>query len=90
MANEEKVLKLVEADNFNSTCKNCAFFPGGDSSLCFAPWTDFQMEEENINPCYEGVYRYITGTPAAHHQALVEHNVDYLRIREKGAQNGRC
>lgn len=89
MTNEEKVLKLVKADNFNTTCQNCAFYPGGDSIWCLAPWTDFQMEDEGIDPCYEGVHRYITGRPAAHLQALIDIKANYLRIREKGENDGR-
>ena len=82
------VLALVKMDNF-TTCQNCAFFPGGDSTMCFAPWTDGTMEEDGIDPCLEGVLKYITGENGWNLQRLIDKKVDYLWLRERGEDNIR-
>lgn len=46
---EKKVQEIVAKDTFGTTCRQCAFFPGGNSGLCLAPWTDGQMEDELEN-----------------------------------------
>ena len=81
---EQKARKLVEQDSFNDTCLNCVFYPGGESWMCLAPWTDGQIENDDIDPCYEGVYRYLSGQPGLHLKKLVDKGVSYLWLREKG------
>lgn len=34
------------------------------SGICFAPWSDAYMEELFIDPCFEGVYKKLTGRSA--------------------------
>lgn len=87
MTNKEidHVFALVRMDNF-TTCKNCAFFPGGDSTMCFAPWTDGYMEDECIDPCLEGVLKYITGENGCDLQKLIDKKINGLWLREKGEE----
>lgn len=68
--NDLIVKQLVLADNYKQTCKNCAFC--GPDSSCLAPWTDLAMEEDNINPCYEGVYYRLIGEPNKHLKKLLD------------------
>lgn len=89
---EKEIQRIVALDSFD-TCLNCAFYPGGGSWMCFAPWTDGQMEDDGIEPCYEGVYRYLSGQPGPHLKKLVDKGTDYLWLREKGefaAKNPRA
>ena len=60
---ETKALRISKQDD---ACLQCAFYPGEDSPLCNAPWTDGTIEDDNIDTCFEGVYRYLTGKPAYH------------------------
>ena len=85
---EKKVQEIVAKDTFGTTCRQCAFFPGGNSGLCLAPWTDGQMEYEDIDPCYEGVYRYITGTPGPHLTKALDRRACTVWLREKGKRGG--
>lgn len=85
---EKKVQEIVAKDTFGTTCRQCAFFPGGNSGLCLAPWTDGQMEDEDIDPCYEGVYRYITGTPGPHLTKALDRRACTVWLREKGKRGG--
>lgn len=80
---EKEVQKFIDRDDFE-TCLHCSFYPGGGSWMCLAPWTDGQMEDEDIDPCREGVHRYLSGQPGPHLKKLVDKNVDYLWLREKG------
>ena len=85
---EKKVQEIVAKDTFGTTCRQCAFFPGGNSGLCLAPWTDGQMEDEDVDPCYEGVYRYITGTPGPHLTKALDRRACTVWLREKGKRGG--
>lgn len=80
---EKEVLKYLEMDDFE-TCLHYSFYPGGGSWMCYAPWTDLQMEDDNINPCREGVCLYLSGNPGPHLKKLLERDIDYVWIREKG------
>ncbi len=80
---EKSVQMYVDADSFD-TCLNCTFYPGGGSYMCFAPWTDGQMEDDDIDCCREGVYRYLSGQPGPHLKKLADKGADYLWLREKG------
>ena len=86
--------KLVELDSFEDTCQNCAFYPGDDSgvsSLCLAPWSDIRFKScgGDIDPCYEGVYRYLSGQPGPHLKQLLAKGVDWVRIRVRGDSGAR-
>lgn len=67
------VKRLVLEDSYEQTCQNCAFC--GPGSLCLAPWTDLTMEENDIDPCYEGVYYRIVGEPNKHLKQLFDKGV---------------
>lgn len=81
---EREARALVKLDSFDDTCMNCSFYPGGGSWVCLAPWSDIQIEDERIEACFEGVYRYISGKPAHHLKRLLDKNADWVRLREKG------
>lgn len=81
---ETKALRISKQDD---ACLQCAFYPGEDSPFCNAPWTDGTIEDDNIDTCFEGVYRYLTGKPA-YHLAKLEADPEKYRhvlrwIREK-------
>lgn len=80
---EKEIQKYLEMDNFE-TCLHCSFYPGGDTWMCCAPWTDGQMEDDDIDHCQEGVCRYLSGKPGPHLKKLLEQGADYIWIREKG------
>lgn len=44
-----------------NSCNHCSFAYGW---ACMAPWSDLQMEDEFIDPCFEGVYKHLTGESA--------------------------
>ena len=85
--NEAKALKISKRDN---ACLQCAFYPGEDSPFCNAPWTDGTIEDDNIDACFEGVYRYLTGMPAYHLAKLEAEPEKHLAvlswIRKKGSK----
>lgn len=76
---EEQIRRIANRDD---SCEQCAFYPGGN--LCYAPWSDGQIEDEDIPVCYEGVYRYLTGKPAAYlAQREAQLGPGWLREKEK-------
>jgi len=88
--NADKIVKsLVDADTYEKTCVNCAFNPDNGTDMCFAPWTDGTMEDDDIDPCYEGVYRYITGKSVKHLDKLICSGRSGVWIRDKGKEM-RC
>ena len=62
---QKQAKRLVEQDSYEVTCMNCAFCPR-EGPLCFAPWSDWGIEEEGIDPCFEGIYYFLSGTPGDH------------------------
>ena len=42
------------------------------------------MEDDDIDCCREGVYRYLSGQPGPQLKKLVDKGADYLWLREKG------
>jgi len=42
----------------NDSCNKCVYCDG-ESYICWYPHTDMYMEDLNIDPCYEGVLRYL-------------------------------
>ena len=79
---EKEASAAVKADSFEGTCLKCAFYPGGGSWMCLAPWPDIMFED--FDPCYEGVYRYLSGKPGPNLKRLLDRGGDWVRIREKG------
>ena len=53
--------KIAAQEN---ACEYCAFYSASAPALCFAPWSDAYMEELFIDPCFEGVYKKLTGRSA--------------------------
>lgn len=84
---EKEVQRFIDMDSF-TTCKNCAFYPGGGSWSCLAPWSDGQMEDEDIDPCYEGVYRYLSCVPGPHLRKALDRRAHTVWLREKGKRGG--
>lgn len=54
-------LEISEQESWERSCKQCVFLCG---ISCTVPWSDGLMEDEDIDPCFEGVYRYLTGQNA--------------------------
>lgn len=61
---DKKLKEIIEISESKDSCDSCAFC--GPGILCLAPWTDLEMEEDEIEPCFEGVYYQITGRPYKH------------------------
>ena len=73
--------KIAAQEN---ACEYCAFYSASAPALCFAPWSDAYMEELFIDPCFEGVYKKLTGRSAPA-LAAVERERDRMQCQAETA-----
>ena len=46
----------------NTSCDQCVWGPRSENDpFCYTPYSDGTIEVYKLNPCYMGVYRYISG-----------------------------
>lgn len=60
-SNQEKARKIALGAD---ACDHCYFSVRKGDWICWAPWSDAYMEEYFIDPCFEGVYKKLTGYSA--------------------------
>lgn len=71
-------------------CECCAFYSASAPSLCFAPWSDAYMEDQFIDPCFEGIYKKLTGRSAPALAAVERERERIQRQTEAAVAAGRA
>lgn len=79
--------KIAAQEN---ACEYCAFYSASAPALCFAPWSDAYMEDQFIDPCFEGVYKKLTGRSAPALAAVERERERIHRHTETAVPAGRA